>query len=164
MPTNSQEKETFFLTEEGHEAKVEKLKELRHELYEELPDKLKEAKAHEGDLRENKEFMFLREKQDRLQAEVKRLENLLDKAEIIDRSEIRSDMVSIGTRVILQPSDGDGPETYTLVSPAEANLEENKISVGSPVGEALMGHQKGEEVVADTPSGERKYKILGIGE
>lgn len=164
MPTNSQEKETFFLTEEGHEAKVEKLKELRHELYEELPDKLKEAKAHEGDLRENKEFMFLREKQDRLQAEVKRLENLLDKAEIIDRSEIRSDMVSIGTRVILQPSDGNGPETYTLVSPAEANLEENKISVGSPVGEALMGHQKGEEVVVDTPSGKRKYKILGIGE
>jgi len=161
---NQNNKETFFLTEEGHEAKVEKLKNLRHELYEELPDKLKEAKAHEGDLRENKEFMYLREKQDRLQAEVKRLEDLLDKAEIIDQSEIHTDMVSIGTKVILQPREGNGSETYTLVSPAEVNLEENKISIDSPIGEALMGHQQGEEIVADTPSGERRYKILGIGE
>ncbi len=159
-----EEKETFFLTKEGHEAKVEKLKELRHELYEELPEKLKEAKEHEGDLRENKEFMFLREKQDRLQAEVKRLENMLDKAEVIDRSEIRSDMVSIGTKVILQPKEGNGPETYTLVSPAEVDLEKNKISMDSPIGEALMGHQQGEEIVAETPSGNRRYKILGIGE
>ena len=159
----NKERETFFLTQEGHDTKVEKLKNLRHELYEELPDKLKEAKAHEGDLRENKEFMFLREKQDRLQAEVNRLENLLDKAEIIDRSEIRSDMVSIGTKVILQPKEGNGPETYTLVSPAEVDLEKNKISVDSPIGEALMGHQKGEEIVAETPSGERRYRILGIG-
>ncbi len=161
---NHNDRDTFFLTEEGHEAKVEKLKKLRHELYEELPDKLKEAKAHEGDLRENKEFMYLREKQDRLQSEVKRLENLLDKAEVIDQSEIHTDMVSIGTRVILQPKEGDGSETYTLVSPAEVNLEENKISIDSPIGEALMGHQQGEEIVADTPSGERRYKILGIGE
>lgn len=163
MATN-EERETFFLTQEGHEAKVEKLKNLRHELYEELPEKLKEAKAHEGDLRENKEFMFLREKQDRLQAEVKRLENLLDKAEIIDQSDIRSDMVSIGTKVILQPKEGNGSETYTLVSPAEVDLEKNKISVDSPIGEALMGHQQGEEIVAETPSGNRRYKILGIGE
>lgn len=159
-----EDKDTFFLTQEGHEAKVEKLKRLRHELYEELPEKLKEAKAHEGDLRENKEFMFLREKQDRLQAEVKRLENLLDKAEIIDQSDIRSDMVSIGTKVILQPKEGNGSETYTLVSPAEVDLEKNKISVDSPIGEALMGHQQGEEIVAETPSGDRRYKILGIGE
>lgn len=159
-----EDKETFFLTQEGHEAKVEKLKNLRHELYEELPEKLKEAKAHEGDLRENKEFMFLREKQDRLQAEVKRLENLLDKAEIIDQSDIRSDMVSIGTKVILQPKEGNGSETYTLVSSAEVDLEKNKISVDSPIGEALMGHQQGEEIVAETPSGKRRYKILGIGE
>lgn len=159
-----EEKETFFLTQEGHDAKVEKLKELRHELYEELPEKLKEAKAHEGDLRENKEFMFLREKQDRLQAEVKRLENLLDKAEIIDQSDIRSDMVSIGTKVILQPKEGNGSETYTLVSPAEVDLEKNKISVDSPIGEALMGHHQGEEIVAETPSGEKRYRILGIGE
>ena len=158
------DKETFFLTQEGHDAKVEKLKNLRHELYEELPEKLKEAKAHEGDLRENKEFMFLREKQDRLQAEVKRLENLLDKAEIIDQSELRSDMVSIGTKVILQPKEGNGSETYTLVSPAEVDLEKNKISIDSPIGEALMGHHKGEEIVAETPSGNRRYKILGIGE
>ncbi len=161
---NMKDKETFFLTEEGHEAKVEKLEELRHELYEELPEKLKEAKAHEGDLRENKEFMYLREKQDRLQGEVKRLENLLDKAEVIHESEIHTDMVSIGTKVILQPKDDEGSETYTLVSPAEVNLEENKISIDSPIGEALMGHEQGEEIVADTPSGERCYKILGIGE
>lgn len=158
------EKEVFYLTQEGYDGKVEKLKDLRHELYEEIPEKLKNAKAHEGDIRENKEFMFLREQQDRLQAEVNRLEDLLDKAEIIDESEIRSDMVSIGTKVILQAKQGNGPETYTLVSPAEVSLEKNKISVDSPVGEALMGHQQGDEVVVKTPSGKRRYRILGIGE
>ena len=158
------EKEIFYLTQEGYDSKVEKLKDLRHELYEEIPEKLKKAKAHEGDIRENKEFMFLREQQDRVQAEVNRLEELLDKAEIIDQSEIRSDMVSIGTKVILQAEKGNGPETYTLVSPAEVSLEKNKISVDSPVGKALMGHQQGDEVVVDTPSGERRYRILGIGE
>lgn len=161
---NTAEKETFYLTQEGYEAKVEKLKELRSELYEEIPEKLKSAKSHEGDIRENKEFMFLREQQDRVQAEVNRLEDLLDKAEIIDESEIRSDMVSIGTSVILQPAEGDGPETFILVSPAEVSLEKNKISIESPVGKALIGHQQGDEVVVETPAGNRRYRILGIGE
>jgi len=158
------EKEIFYLTQEGYDSKVEKLKDLRHELYEEIPEKLKNAKAHEGDIRENKEFMFLREQQDRVQAEVNRLEELLDKVEIIDQSEIQFGMVSIGTKVILQAETGNGPKTYTLVSPAEVSLEKNKISVDSPVGKALMGHQQGDEVVVDTPSGERSYRILGIGE
>lgn len=153
----------FLLTEEGYKAKKEKLSELRHELYEELPERLKEAKEHEGDLRENKEFIYLREQQDRIQGEIGRLEELLDKATIIDQSEIRSDMVSVGTTVILEEGDDGNPQTYTLVSPAEADLEKNKISVESPVGSALMGHHKGDEIVVETPGGEKKYNVLGIG-
>lgn len=157
---NNQE---FFLTEEGHNAKKEKLKKLRHELYEEIPPRLKEAKAHEGDLRENKEFIYLREKQDQIQSEISRLEKLLEKATIIEKSEIQSDLVSIGAKVILQRGDEDSPETYTLVSSAEFNLEKHKISIDSPVGQALMGHQQGEEIAVDTPSGQHSFKILGIG-
>lgn len=162
MAPNDQEDKKFYLTEEGHKAKKEKLKDLRHELYEEIPEKLKEAKAHEGDLRENKEFIYLREKQDRIQSEISRLEHLLDAATIIDQEDIQSDMVGIGANVILETPDG-GSATYTLVSPAEADLEKNKISVESPVGEALMGHQQGEEISVQTPSGKRSYRILGIG-
>lgn len=157
------EKEEFLLTEEGYKAKKEKLAELRHKLYEELPDRLKEAKEHEGDLRENKEFIYLREQQDRIQGEIGRLEDLLDKATIIEQSEIRSDMVTVGTKVILEKEDEEDPKTYTLVSPAEANLEKNKISVESPVGSALMGHNKGDEITVNTPSGTQTYDVLGIG-
>lgn len=162
MPA-SNNKEEFLLTEEGYKAKKEKLSELRRQLYEELPKRLKEAKEHEGDLRENKEFIYLREQQDRIQGEIGRLENLLDKATIIDQSELRSDMVTVGTRVILEKGEDGNPKTYTLVSPAEADLEKNKISVESPVGSALMGHHKGEEITVDTPSGKKKFNILGIG-
>jgi len=160
-PNNNSE--NFYLTEEGYRAKEEKLKKLRQELYEEIPARLKEAKAHEGDLRENKEFIYLRERQDRIQSEISRLEHLLDEATIIDQNEIQSDLVSLGTKAILKREDQDVPETYTLVSPAEANLEKNKISVDSPVGQALMGHQQGDEITVKTPSGDKKFRILGIG-
>ncbi|MFP4589476.1 MAG: GreA/GreB family elongation factor [Candidatus Bipolaricaulota bacterium] len=155
--------DNFYLTEEGYQAKESKLKDLRHELYEEIPEKLKEAKAHEGDLRENKEFIYLRERQDRIQAEISRLEHLLDNATIIDQKELQSDLVSMGTKVILEEEGQRDAVTYTLVSPAEADLEKNKISVESPVGEALMGHHQGEEITVQTPSGEKVYRILGIG-
>lgn len=162
MATNNSEGD-FYLTEDGYKAKEGKLKKLRHELYEEIPKRLKEAKAHEGDLRENKEFIYLREKQDRIQAEISRLEHLLDEATIIDQEEIQSDLVSIGTKVILERENDTKAGTYTLVSPAEADLEKNKISVDSPVGAALMGHQQGDEITVSTPSGKKRYRILGIG-
>lgn len=159
METNN---EQIVLTQEGYELKKKKLEEYRHILHEELPKKLKMAKEHGAELRENKEYLDLKSQQDFYEAEVRRLEELLEKAKIIDEREISTKAVGIGTRVILKDTRRGETATFELVGPAEVDLEQGKISSGSPLGKALMGHRKGEEVVVETPAGVIKYKILGI--
>ena len=159
---NMNTNEEVMLTQEGYELKKKKLEEYRHILHEELPKKLKMAKEHGAELRENKEYLDLKSQQDFYEAEVRRLEELLEKAKIIDSDQISTKAVGIGARVILKNKARSETATFELVGPAEVDLEQGKISTTSPLGKALMGHRKGEEVVVETPKGIIKYKILGI--
>ncbi|HEC63308.1 MAG TPA: transcription elongation factor GreA, partial [Candidatus Acetothermia bacterium] len=138
------------------------LERLERRLYQEIPDRLKEAKVHGGDLRENKEYLYLKEEQEFIEREVRRLRELLDNARIISQEEISSDQVGIGTRVILEDVDSGEFDTYTLVSPVEVDLLQNRIGIDSPVGEALMGHSKGETILVEAPAGKIRYRILGL--
>jgi len=143
----------ILLTKEGYERNKAELERLEHRLYKEIPERLKEAKAHGGDLRENKEYIYLKEEQEFIEREVRRLRELLENARIISEDEIRADQVGIGTRVTLEDTETRTFETYTLVSPAEVDLLRNRIGIDSPVGEALMGHSRGETIVVQTPAG-----------
>jgi transcription elongation factor GreA len=159
---NMEMTEEIVLTPEGYELKKKKLEEYRRILYEELPKKLKLAKEHGAELRENKEYLDIKREQDYYEAEVRRLEELLEKAVILDESQISTKAVGIGTRVTLKDLKTNRTETYELVSPAEADPEQNKISTESPVGRALMGQHKGAEIEVETPRGIVRYKILAI--
>ncbi len=152
----------IVLTPEGYELKKKKLEEYRKILYEELPKKLKMAKEHGAELRENKEYLDIRREQDYYELEVRRLEELLEKAVVLDESHISTKSVSIGTRVTLKDLKTNKTEVYELVSAAEADPEQNKISTESPVGHALIGQRKGAEIQVETPRGTVRYKILGI--
>ncbi|HEC62959.1 MAG TPA: transcription elongation factor GreA [Candidatus Acetothermia bacterium] len=152
----------ILLTKEGYERKKAELERLERRLYQEIPDRLKEAKVHGGDLRENKEYLYLKEEQEFIEREVRRLRELLDNARIISQEEISSDQVGIGTRVILEDVDSGEFDTYTLVSPVEVDLLQNRIGIDSPVGEALMGHSKGETILVEAPAGKIRYRILGL--
>jgi transcription elongation factor GreA len=152
----------ILLTKEGYERKKAELERLEHRLYKEIPERLKEAKVHGGDLRENKEYIYLKEEQEFIEREVRKLRELLENARIISEDEIRSDQVGIGTKVILEDTETGSFETYTLVSPAEVDLLQNRIGIDSPVGAALMGHAKGETIVVQAPAGKIRYRILGI--
>lgn len=152
----------IVLTPEGYELKKKKLEEYRKILYEELPKKLKMAKEHGAELRENKEYLDIRREQDYYELEVRRLEELLEKAAVLDESQISTKSVGIGTRVTLKDLKTNKTEVYELVSAAEADPEQNKISTESPVGHALVGQRKGSEIQVDTPRGTVRYKILGI--
>jgi len=154
--------EEIVLTREGHELLKKKLEEYRRILYEELPKKLKLAKEHGAELRENKEYLDIKREQDYYELEVRRLEELLEKATILDESQIDTTTVSIGTRVTLKDMSTNKTEVYELVSPAEADPEQNKISTESPVGRALLGQRKGSEIHVETPRGLVRYKIVGI--
>lgn len=154
--------EEIVLTREGHELLKKKLEEYRRILYEELPKKLKLAKEHGAELRENKEYLDIKREQDYYELEVRRLEELLEKATVLDESQIDTTTVSIGTRVTLKDMSTNKTEVYELVSPAEADPEQNKISTESPVGRALLGQRKGAQIHVETPRGLVRYKIVGI--
>jgi transcription elongation factor GreA len=154
--------EEIVLTPEGYELKKKKLEEYRKVLYEELPKKLKMAKDHGAELRENKEYLDIRREQDYYEVEVRRLEELLEKATVLEESQISTKSVGIGTRVTLRDLKTNKTEVYELVSAAEADPEQNKISTESPVGHALVGQRKGAEIQVETPRGTVRYKILGI--
>ncbi len=152
----------ILLTKEGYERKKKELEALEHRLYVEIPERLKEAMSHGGDLRENKEYIYLTEEQEFIEREVRRLRELLENARIISEDEIRADQVDIGTRVILEDVETGEFETYTLVSPAEVDLLQNRIGIDSPVGQALMGHAKGDTISVRAPAGKVKYRVLWI--
>jgi transcription elongation factor GreA len=154
--------EKILLTREGYELKKKRLEECRRILYEEIPRKLKIAIEHGGELRENKEYLDLKREQELYNAEVRQLEDLLDRAEIIDEENISTDSVSIGARVVLEDRDLRKVEIYELVGPAEVDLEKRKISIESPLGKALMGRRTGDEISIDAPTRKIRYRLLGI--
>ena len=151
----------ILLTQEGFETKTKELEEARHVLHEEIPERLKVAKEHGGELRENKEFIDIQTEKEFYESKVRQLEDLLDRAEIIDESKISTKSVGIGTTVTLKPSKGK-EMIFEVVSQAEVNIEANKISIDSPIGQALVGHKKGETVSFEAPQGKLSYKIQAI--
>ncbi len=151
-----------LLTQEGFATKTKELEEARHILHEEIPKRLKVAKEHGGELRENKEFIDIQTEKEFYESKVRQLEDLLDRAKIIDESQISTKTVGIGTWVKLKGS-GSQEIKFELVSQAEVDLEANKISIDSPIGKALAGHKKNDSIELVAPSGKKvSYKILEI--
>ena len=153
----------ILLTRDGYELKKRQLEEYRQILYERIPNRLKRAAEHGRELRENKEYLDIMREQEFYEAEVRRLEELLDNAEILDEDQISTEFVGLGSRVILEDRGLKRVDTIELVSAAEADLEHRKISVDSPVGQALLNRHVGEEVEVELPTGKSaRYRILGI--
>lgn len=143
----------------------EKKAELQKELLEAKTTKRKEilealeyAKSL-GDLSENAEYHQAREDQGKLEERIQYLETLLEESLVIEKSD--SDIVEIGSFVKVKKSDGEEKE-FTIVGQEEADFPNGKISHGSPIGEALMGKKKGDEIIVHTPKGDTKYKITKI--
>ncbi|HSX41202.1 MAG TPA: transcription elongation factor GreA [Candidatus Saccharimonadales bacterium] len=155
MNTTSKE---FYLTKDG----VEKLKaELENLVKNERPKiagELKEAKEY-GDLSENASWDAAKDHQSFIEGRISEIEHILRNAAVIE-SPKKKDKIDIGSTVHLEVE--DGKQIYTIVGSQEANPEEGKISNESPIGRALMGKTKGEEVSIDVPSGEMVYKIKHI--
>ena len=126
----------------------------------EVAARIKEAREF-GDISENAEYDDAKNEQAMLEARIAQLEEKLRSATVIDASDLDTDMVRVGTTVHVVDADG-AKLKYTIVGSAEARPAEMKLSNESPVGKALVGRRKGEEVVFSTPKGERKLKIQKI--
>jgi transcription elongation factor GreA len=155
-------KETTYLTKDGYTLMSQELDLAKKTLYEEIPEKLKASKINGGDLRENKEYMYLQSEQQYYEREVRRLTEILEAAEIIPDEQISRDEINIGSTFILQDLEIKESGSFSLVSSAEVDLEKGKISVESPVGRALIGRREGDEVTVDLSRGKTRFRVISI--
>ena len=144
---------------------LEKVKEeLKHLEKVERPKNIRaieEARGH-GDLSENAEYHAAKDRQSFLEGRINELRTVVGQAEIIEMSNEPSDRVVFGRRVLLYDLQTDKEISYERVGPYESDPEKGKISVTSPLGKALIGRERGDEVQARTPKGIQEYEILEI--
>lgn len=119
------------------------------------------AREH-GDLSENAEYHAAKEQQSFNEGRIKEIESKLSRAEVIDPKRLQSDKVVFGAQVSLLDVESDDEITYQIVGVDEANLEEGKISITSPLARALIGKEEGDEVEVRAPGGLRHYELLRI--
>jgi len=155
-------KDIIYLTQEGFETLKKELKELKAKLMYDIAARIKEAREY-GDLSENSEYDEAKNEQGRINGRILEIETILDKAEIIDSNDVQSDIARLGLTVMVKNLENNQEKTFKLVNPQEADIFENKVSVESPVGEALDGGSIGDVVKVKTPSGIQQYEIIGIG-
>jgi transcription elongation factor GreA len=136
----------------------EEIQRLSHELQVVLPDTIRKAVEH-GDLRENSEYKSALERQQFVQARLNHLTKRMQELSKIDLNEIPDDRVGFGSRVTVQDLRSKDLETYTLVFGDFIDIETGQVSMASPLGQALLGKQVGEEVSLRLPRGERKLKV-----
>lgn len=146
----------------------ERLRELEAELKSlkttgrrDMAETISEARA-QGDLSENAEYDAAKEAQGLLELKISKLEELLSRAQIIDAGNMPKDQTHILAKVRVKNLNNQKTYTYQLVSPEEANLQEGKIAITSPVGQALMGRKLGEVAPARVPAGLIQFEILEI--
>ena len=150
-----------YLTREGLRKLQEQLEQLKTSERQKIAKAIGEARA-QGDISENAEYDAAKDAQAHLEARIAELELKLANVRIIENENIPSDKIYIGAYATLRDLDTREEVRYFLVSAEEANYEDNKISVFSPIGKGLLGHKVGEELAIKVPAGTLRYKILKI--
>jgi len=153
--------QTVYLTEEGMEDIKNELHFLKTKERARIAEEIAEARAH-GDLSENAEYDAAKEEQGKLEAKIAKLEDTIAKARLVDEKNIDTSKAFILSKVTIKNKKTDTVQTYTLVSEQEADISQNKISVDSPIGKALLGQEVGDVVDVKVPVGNVSFEILEI--
>ena len=139
----------------------EEIRHLKVEKRKEIAEKIAEARSY-GDLSENAEYDAAKEAQGLLEARIYKLEQTMARARVIDGSNLPTDKVYILCIVTVLNHATKKKVEYTMVSGEEADIEQRKLSVSSPIGKSLMGRQVGDVVTAQVPAGKITLEILDI--
>ena len=149
-----------YLTNEGFLEIEEELNHLKEVKRPEVIKALKDARAL-GDLSENADYDAARNEQAQVEGRIKELEQLLEKAELIEKKD--TDKVGLGATVTIKYiEDDDDVEEYRIVGSKEADPSNDKISNESPLAKAVMGHKVGEVCVVESPNGNYNVEIMEI--
>lgn len=149
------------MSQECYDQLVAELENLVKVVLPKAQDELSEARA-KGDLSENFEYHAARRELRRIMGKIRFKTNVLQNARVLDTSVLDSETVGLLRKVELTNLANNARMTYTIVNPHEANLREGKISIKSPIAEALLGKRAGDEVEAHVPAGIVRLRVEKI--
>ncbi len=156
------EDETTYLSQEGYDRLVKQLEELKEDRVT-VTQEIRRARA-DKDFRENAPLDAAREQQGRIETQIRQLESAISSAEILPASSDGAEITrsTVGTRITVKDKDSGEVMDYTLVDAREADLAMQRISIQSPVGQALLDLGPGEEVSVPTPKGTLTYVVESV--
>jgi len=134
---------------------------LEHELSVELPKEIAVARAH-GDLSENAEYKFAKERQGYVNAKIGQLKKRMGDLGMLNLSNIPKDRAGYGSRIVVMDLQRSVEVEYKLVSSEEADVEQGLISTTSPIGRALLNRRVGDEVQVATPNGKKEFEVVRL--
>jgi len=149
------------MTRQGAATLKETVAYLKGEKRHKIVATIEEARAH-GDLSENAEYHAAKEEQGMNEARVKDIEDKIARAQIIDPASIKSEKIVFGATVELIDVNEETEITYQIVGVDEADIEQGKISITSPMARAMIGKEEGDVAAVQAPGGEREYEIQSI--
>lgn len=139
----------------------DEIKTLEHELHSELPKEIMTARAH-GDLKENAEYKYAKERQGFVNARIGQLKKRLGDLGMLNLTNIPKDRAGYGSRLTVLDTQKDVKIEYKLVSTEEADAEHGLISTTSPIGKALLNRKVGDEIEVATPAGKKEFEVVRL--
>ncbi len=150
------------ITVNGLQNLKKELEDLKNVQRPKVVEAIAEARSH-GDLKENAEYHAAKEQQALIESRVIAINDLIARANVIDVTKIDNEgKVIFGSTVKLKDLETNKEITYKLVGQDEADIKKNLIFFKSPIGKALIGKDKGEMIIVNTPSGEKSFEILNV--
>ncbi len=149
------------VTKEGYEALRKELEKLKRVERPENIKAIEEARAH-GDLSENAEFAAAKDRQGFIEGRISELQYKIANADIIIPDRLNKDKAVFGSTVLLENIETGENVEYQLVGPDESDIEKGRISISSPLGQAILGRKPGDELTLQVPGGKREYELVEI--
>ncbi|MEE8172554.1 MAG: transcription elongation factor GreA [Alphaproteobacteria bacterium] len=149
------------MTPAGHAKLKEELGRLKNEERPRIIREIGTAREH-GDLSENAEYHAAKDRQGMIEARISELESKIGLAEIIDISNLSGDHIQFGAKVTVVNEETEEESTYQIVGADEAEVNEGRLSISSPLARALIGKSSGDAIEINTPGGARNYEILAV--
>jgi transcription elongation factor GreA len=139
----------------------DEIDQLDHELNVDLPKEIAVARAH-GDLSENAEYKYAKERQGFVNARIAQLKKRMGDLGMLNLSNIPTDRSGYGSKIVVLDMQKDVRVEYRLVSSEEVDAEKGQISTTSPIGRALLNRKVGDEVKVATPAGSKEFEIVEL--
>ncbi len=149
------------VSSEGLENLKKELEYLKTIKRKEVAENIKTARSF-GDLSENSEYDEAKDEQGKVEKRIADIEAMLANVRVVDDSDVKTDVASIGSKVTILYVDDNEEAAYTIVGPTESDPLQGKISDDSPIGSSLLGKKAGSQFIVETPGGNVTIKILSI--